>query len=136
MKRCRFEDLCNRFSCTQLMLTTFARSSGHFLKSKRLEGFLPSTNTSELPKSPRSLQRLICFPLFHNCKNCKCFSLSKFHMLIIIFVEILYFFFIFVATPGGCKGMSLLDCKAINQSIGVSNHHKEIGAPPPHRPEP
>ena len=89
IRRCRFEDLCNRFSCTQLMLTTFARSSGHFLKSKRLEGFLPSTNTSELPKSPRSLQRLICFPLFHNCKNCKCFSLSKFHMLIIIFVEIL-----------------------------------------------
>ena len=37
-QRCRFEDLCNRFSCTQLMLTTFARSSGHFLKSKRLEG--------------------------------------------------------------------------------------------------
>ena len=78
-----------RLSCTQLMLTTFARSSGHFLKSKRLKGFLPSTNTSELPKSPRSLQRLIYFPLFHDCKNCKCFSLSKFHMLIIIFVEIL-----------------------------------------------
>ena len=88
MKRCRFEDLCNRFSCTQLMLTTIARSSGHFLKSKRLEGFLPSTNTSELPKSPRSLQRLICFPLFHHCNNCKCFSLSKFHMLIIILVKI------------------------------------------------
>ena len=46
------------------------------------------------------------------------------------------FFFYLLQPPGGCKGMCLLDCKAINQSIGVSNHHKEIGAPPPHRPEP
>ena len=34
--------------------------------------------------------------------------------------------------PGGCKGMYLLDCKSINHS----NHDKEIGAPPPHRPKP
>ena len=55
---------------------------------------------------------------------------------VIRFIDLHSFFFYLLQPPGGCKGMCLLDCKAINQSIGVSNHHKEIGAPPPHRPEP
>ena len=59
------------------------------------------------------------------------FLLVKIHMLIIIFVEILYFFFIFVATPGGVQGHVFI---GLQSTINHSNHSREIGDPPPHRP--